>query len=138
MRNSKKISATGNQVLLCAPFGKDAQILAKIFSSEGLEVISCRSLKEVAALCSDETDSIFLTEEALVSASIQALEKFLLQQEPWSDIPIVLFASAGARASEWLTRFQSKLGNNANVSIVERPVRTPTILSALMTAKRAR
>jgi signal transduction histidine kinase len=37
-----------------------------------------------------------------------------------------------------LTRFLSKLGDGANVSILERPVRTPTILSALQTAKRAR
>lgn len=126
------------EVLLCAPFGKDAEILAKIVSSEGLKVVPCRLVKDIARQCSDETDSIFLTEEALVSSSLEALAKFLQQQEPWSDIPIVLFSSAGDRPSEWLTRFLSKLGDSANVSILERPVRTPTILSVLRTAKRAR
>jgi signal transduction histidine kinase len=138
MRNNKQSFATGCEVLLCAPFGKDAEILAKIVSSEGLNVVPCQSLKDIAGQCRDETDSIFLTEEALVSSSFEALEKFLRHQEPWSDIPIVLFASAGARPSEWLTRFLSKLGDGANVSILERPVRTPTILSVLRTAKRAR
>jgi signal transduction histidine kinase len=138
MRNNKQSFATRCEILLCAPFGKDAEILAKIVSSEGLTVVPCQSLKDIEGQCRDETDSIFLTEEALVSSSLEALEKFLRQQEPWSDIPIVLFSSAGARPSEWLTRFLSKLGDGANVSILERPVRTPTILSALRTAKRAR
>ena len=126
------------EVLLCAPFGKDSEVLAKIVSSEGLKVVPCRLVNDLAPQCSDVTDCIFLTEEALVSSSFEALEKVLRQQEPWSDIPIVLFSSAGATASGWLTRFLSKLGESANVSILERPVRTPTILSVLRTAKRAR
>ena len=138
MRKNKHSSAMACEVLLCAPFGKDAEILAKIVSSEGLKVVPCRLIKDIARQCSDETDSIFLTEEALVSSSLEALAKFVQQQEPWSDIPIVLFSSAGDRPSEWLTRFLSKLGGSANVSILERPVRTPTILSVLRTAKRAR
>ena len=138
MKANKYNSRQGCEVLLCAPFGKDAEILSKIVSSEGLTVVSCGLVNDIARQYSDETDSIFLTEEALVSSSLTALERLLRQQESWSDIPIVLFASAGATPSVWLTRFLSTLGRNANVSILERPVRTPTILSALRTAKRAR
>jgi len=138
MRANKHASVQAGEVLLCAPFGKDAEILATIVSSEGLQAVPCPSLKEIAAQVCDLTDSIFLTEEALASSSLKTLEKFLLHQEPWSDIPIILFSSAGATASVGLTRFLSQLGDNANVSILERPVRTPTILSVLRTAKRAR
>ena len=126
------------QVLLCAPFGKDAEILTEIISSEGLCVTHCASLNELAHRFSEQTDFILLTEEALVSSSLQAIQQTLRKQEPWSDIPIILLASAGATPSRWTTRFVSKLGNDANISILERPVRVPTIISALRSAKRAR
>lgn len=143
MKANNHASPQAGELLLCAPFGKDAEILAKIVSSEGLKVVRCRLLKEVAAQFRDVTDSIFLTEEALVSSSLvsssfEVLKKVLRQQESWSDIPIILFSSAGDKSSVWLTRFLSELSGTANVSILERPVRVPTILSVLRTAKRAR
>jgi two-component system NarL family sensor kinase len=135
-RNKTKVGA--GQVLLCAPFGKDAEILTEIVSSEGLSVTHCPTLKELAHRFSDHTDCIVLTEEALVASSLQAIQRALRKQEPWSDIPIILLASAGVRPSPWTTEFVSKLADDANVSILERPVRVPTIISVLRTASRAR
>ena len=127
-----------DQVLLCAPFGKDAEILTEIVSSEGLGITCCASLIELARRFSEQADFILLTEEALVSSSLRAIQRTLRKQEPWSDIPIILLASAGATPSRWTTEFVSKLGVNANISILERPVRVPTVISVLRAAKRAR
>lgn len=138
MKARKHPNVTTGQVLLCAPFGKDAEILSEIVSSEGLSLTHSATLDELARRFSEHTDFIVLTEEALVSSSLQAIQKTLRKQEPWSDIPIILLASAGARPSPWTTAFVSKLANDANVSILERPVRVPTIISVLRTAKRAR
>jgi signal transduction histidine kinase len=138
MKTSKHPYNKIGQVLLCAPFGKDAEILAEIVSAEGLCVNHCASLNELAHGFSDRTDFILLTEEALVSSSLQPIQRTLRKQEPWSDIPIILLASAGATPSHWTTRFVSKLAGDANISILERPVRVPTIISVLRTAKRAR
>jgi len=123
---------------LCAPFGKDTEILTEIVSSEGLDVTHCVSLNEMAQKVSERTDFVLLTEEALVSTSLQAIQRTLRKQEPWSDIPIILLASAGPTPSRWTTGFVSKLADDANISILERPVRVPTIISVLRTAKRAR
>src|SRR6201993_1404347 len=138
MKKPKNRSIITGQVLLCAPFGKDAEILSEIVSSEGLRVTRCSSLDEIAHRFSGRTDFILLTEEALVSTSFQAIQRTLRKQEPWSDIPIILLASAGPTPSRWTTGFVSKLGNDANVSILERPVRVPTIISVLPSANRAR
>ncbi|HKR84593.1 MAG TPA: sensor histidine kinase [Terriglobales bacterium] len=138
MKGRKHCNVTTGQILLCAPFGKDAEILTEIVSSEELSLTHCATLKELAHRFSDHTDFIVLTEEALVSSSLQAIQKTLRKQEPWSDIPIILLASAGARPSPWTTEFVSKLADDANISILERPVRVPTIISVLRTAKRAR
>ena len=138
MKVLKSPTVPKGQVLLCAPFGKDAEILTEIVSSEGLCVTHCASLNELAHQFSEGTDFILITEEALVSSSLQAMERALRKQEPWSDIPIILLASAGPTPSRWTTGFVSKLAGNANISILERPVRVPTILSVLRSAKRAR
>lgn len=92
----------------------------------------------MAQKVSERTDFILLTEEALVSTSLQAIQRTLRKQEPWSDIPIILLASAGPTPSRWTTGFVSKLAEDANISILERPVRVPTIISVLRSAKRAR
>jgi len=123
---------------LCAPFGKDTEILTEIVSSEGLGVTHCASLNEMAQKVSERTDFVLLTEEALVSTSLQAIQRILRKQEPWSDIPIILLASAGPTPSRWTAGFVSKLADDANISILERPVRVPTIISVLRSAKRAR
>ncbi len=123
---------------MCAPFGKDTEILTEIVSSEGLGVTHCASLNEIAQKISERTDFVLLTEEALVSTSLQAIERTLRRQEPWSDIPIILLASAGPTPSRWTTGFVSKLGDAANISILERPLRVPTIISVLRSARRAR
>lgn len=138
MKKPKDPPAVKGEVLLCAPFGKDAEILTEIVLSEGLAITHCASLIELARRFSEQTDFILLTEEALVSSSLQAIQRTLRKQEPWSDTPIILLASAGATPSRWTTGFVSKLGVNANISILERPARVPTIISVLRTAKRAR
>jgi signal transduction histidine kinase len=138
MKGRKKPKVSAGQALLCAPFGKDAEILTEIVSSEGLSVTHCTSLNELVHRFSDRTDFILLTEEALVSSSLQTIQRTLRKQEPWSDVPIILLASAGATPSPLTTEFVSKLAGDANVSILERPVRVPTIISFLRTAKRAR
>jgi signal transduction histidine kinase len=138
MKGRKTPKVTTGQVLVCAPFGKDAEILTEIVSSEGLRVSHCASLKKLADQFSERTDFLVLTEEALVSSSLQAIQRTLRKQEPWSDVPIILLASAGAAPSRWTTGFVSKLAGDANISILERPVRVPTILSVLRSAKRAR
>jgi signal transduction histidine kinase len=138
MKGREDPNVTTGQVLLCAPFGKDAEILKEIVSFEGFSVTPCTSLNELAHRFSERTDFILITEEALVSSSLQAVQRTLRKQEPWSDVPIILLASAGPTPSRWTTGFVSKLAGDANISILERPVRVPTIISVLRSAKRAR
>jgi signal transduction histidine kinase len=137
MRRNKKPLRGPGEVLLCAPFGKDPEILQRIVLSEISDCLPCTSLDEVAQRISDVTDCILLTEEAVAPRAFSAFQEALRKQPPWSDVPIVLMASAGANPSRGATLFLSKL-QGANISILERPARIPTILSVLRTAKSAR
>jgi hypothetical protein len=61
MQKPKRRSIIAGQVLLCAPFGKDTEILTEIVSSEGLGVTHCASLNEMAQKVSERTDFVPVT-----------------------------------------------------------------------------
>jgi signal transduction histidine kinase len=136
MKRNKNASKICGEVLLCAPFGKDAELLKRIVVSEGSECMPCKCLDEVARRLSSDTHCILLTEEAL-STAVRKFREILEKQEAWSDIPIILMASGGMAPSVGTLRFVAEV-TEANISILERPARVPTIVSVLRTATRAR
>jgi signal transduction histidine kinase len=75
-----------------------------------------------------------LTEEVVTASEAGALARVLESQPPWSEVPIILLIGAGADSSVAAQAIQL-LGN---VTILERPVRVTTLISALRTAIRAR
>ena len=65
---------------------------------------------------------------------IAALER----QPSWSDFPLLFLTSAGEEASATSTRLLQLFGPQANITLVERPVQVPTLLSSVRSALRAR
>src|SRR6202030_1672856 len=64
----------------------------------------------------------------------QCLLKSLDEQEPWSDVPVIVFPGHADNAAFLLER----LGSRANVTILERPVRIAILINAVHSALRAR
>ena len=63
-----------------------------------------------------------------------SLREILAAQPPWSDLPVLVLTRSGADSAE-LDEAVRTLGN---VTLLERPVRVATLLSAVRTALRAR
>ena len=63
-----------------------------------------------------------------------ALREILAKQPPWSDLPVLVLTRPGADSAS-LDEAVRTLGN---VTLLERPVRSATLLSAVRTAIRAR
>jgi signal transduction histidine kinase/ActR/RegA family two-component response regulator len=78
--------------------------------------------------------AIVLTEEVITRGDNRELARVLANQPSWSEIPIILLVGAGTDSSVTATAL-ALLGN---VTILERPVRVTTLVSALRTAVRAR
>jgi PAS domain S-box-containing protein len=98
--------------------------------------IPCRVLRSVAALCDamrDGVGTIVIAEEALVEDSGVLLER-LAVQEVWSDLPIIVLSPSG-RESAQLAALIPELGN---ATVIERPVRTSTLVTAIRSSLRAR
>jgi len=136
-------SATGGasdleeRILVLAPTGRDATLAEQTLCRAGLEAEVIRTPEELASAIDRGAAAILLAEEALSPLAVDVLAGALERQAPWSDLPLVVFAGAMDRQAssarlEWMS---SRLGN---VTLVERPVRVATLVTAFRAALRAR
>jgi len=113
---------------------RDSRLAAQFLARAGVDALVCASADVLfAALAAWELGAVVLAEEALDKAALARLGALLPAQPPWSDLPVVLFSerSGGSVDSLLVT-----LGGN--VTALERPVRSATLITAVRTALRSR
>jgi signal transduction histidine kinase len=124
-------------ILVCAPFGRDGELLADLLRDEGHEAHTYPDLKTLAEAIGDHIGAVLLTEETLAASSDMAAA--LEGQPPWSDIPILLLTSrqkSGRFPVDGLVgRFLAEV---TNVVLIERPLGSRSLLSATEVALRSR
>jgi signal transduction histidine kinase len=130
------LEGRSERVLILAPTGRDAELACSALRAAGLEADVA---KDVDALCA-EVDAgcgaIMVTEEALGPRGMECVRDVLDQQPAWSDLPLIIFTSRPA--AEVTGRSFELLGARANVTLIERPIRVKTMISATQAALRAR
>jgi signal transduction histidine kinase/ActR/RegA family two-component response regulator len=122
------------RLLFLAPTDRDATTTRTMLAPLGVDIHACRGFAEVLAQLRIGAGAVLLAEEAATAVQLDALESHLRAQPPWSDLPILLLTRHGAD-SEQVSNAVRMLGN---VTLLERPVRVSTLLSAVRTALRAR
>src|SRR5262245_27427032 len=92
-------STQEERILILAPTGRDAALASRLLDQAGLPCVVC--LDEAALFQEIEAgaDAILLAEEALQPWTVNALIDLLGRQEPWSDLPLIVF-TRGGEASE--------------------------------------
>ncbi|MES2831733.1 MAG: response regulator [Pseudomonadota bacterium] len=120
-------------ILIHAPTGRDAELAVGVLGTAGIACHACKSVKELILHLESGAGAVLIVEEALAGA-MPLLAEFVDQQPSWSDIPILVLTRHGVDAPA-LAPALDRLGN---VTLLERPVRTPTLVSALRSALRAR
>jgi len=131
-------ASRGRRILICAPFGRDAPSVAARLPASGYDAHVCRDLGEVAAVFDHHTGAILLTDEAL-NGRVDDLADAVAAQPPWSDAPFILLTSRhpdGLLLPEQAG--QRLLSLVTNVVVLERPLGTRSLLSAVDTALRNR
>lgn len=124
-------------VLVVAPTGKDAALAESVLLAAGIPARSFRRLTEAAAVIDDKTAALVIAEEALVVSEVAVLREKLEQQPPWSDIPVIILTSS-AGGDQASLRALDIFGARINLTLLERPLRTITLVSSLRVALRAR
>ncbi|HEX5719847.1 MAG TPA: ATP-binding protein [Thermoanaerobaculia bacterium] len=134
MKKPPEPGAMENRVLILAPTGRDAILASQILGDVGM---LCQACADEADLCREIGEGAavaILAEEALHPWTVNSLLSALGRQGPWSDLPLIVF-TRGERSSETILEALGPLGN---ATILERPVRVSTLVSAVKAGMRAR
>ena len=129
--------ALEQRVLVLAPIGRDALVTREVLARANIAAEPCADLTEVCAKFEEGAGVLFLAEEALTASGLSLLARALGAQPPWSDVPIIISTGAG-ETTEARVRAVNALGPAGNVTILERPVRVFTMITAVQSALRGR
>ena len=124
------------RVLIVAPVGRDADLIATHLEKGGLTCLVCKDIEEVCAEMQRGVGVLMLTEEAVPAAESTRLAAALDRQPPWSEVPLIILT--GLPSLETRTRSFLQLGRRTNVTLVDRPVRIQSLISAVRGALSAR
>ncbi len=124
-------------VVVFAPIGRDGPASAELLNRSGMEAVVCHSLEEVLQRAETEADAVFIAEEGLFGHDLAALAAWVDRQPAWSDFPFVVLTSKHQQpaVAAWRQRMVAAL---RNVSLLERPVQSITLTSAMKAALRGR
>ncbi|HEU4477465.1 MAG TPA: ATP-binding protein [Pyrinomonadaceae bacterium] len=125
------------RILILAPTGRDSQLTAQVFNDYSFVTAVCNGPEQLCQQLEAGAGVLFLTGEALTPGTMQCLIEALEHQPTWSDIPILILTSGGGQSPENVEALAT-LGNGGNVTLIERPVRVMTLVSAVKSALRAR
>jgi signal transduction histidine kinase/CheY-like chemotaxis protein len=127
-------AADEERILVLAPTGRDTEMTRHILSGAGLSSLACAHIRTVCDELKKGAGVILITDETLSEPALQSLLRTFDEQEPWSDVPVIVFPGHAGNAAFLLER----LGSRANVTILERPVRIAILVNAVRSALRAR
>lgn len=136
MTASQLSDAIRDRVLVLAPTGDDAAVVSQVLAERGFDVFPVADLPSLARELALGAGVALIASEAFDdSESITTLQEVLEAQEPWSEMPLLIFGGspedAGWRATELL-------GTRAQIIVLERPLGIATFISATDGALRTR
>ncbi|MBA2320309.1 MAG: response regulator [Deltaproteobacteria bacterium] len=123
--------------LVVAPTGRDAALTCRLLAQAGLPAEPCADVTELCFEARRGAGALFVAEEVLRPTVVTELVALLEEQPSWSDLPILVFTGDGA-SLQGRARAYDLLGSRANVTLLDRPLRPITMLSAARAADRAR
>jgi signal transduction histidine kinase len=132
-------------VRVIAPVGRDAELIVSLLTESGLNAESCVNagaiLDRFAPLASPTADDplgpLLVTEEALTPEVVERLADLVDNQPAWSDVPLLILTTGGRSTLRSRMLQQERLSLGVPI-LLERPIRTETLVSSVRAAVRAR
>ncbi|HJT33033.1 MAG TPA: hybrid sensor histidine kinase/response regulator [Pirellulales bacterium] len=122
------------RILHVPPTRRDGEVTVALLATAGLHCTRCRDLDELSVEVAAGAGAVLLTEESLTAPGIGQLLRVIHEQPSWSQLPVVLLMRGGAH-SESAAGVLRALGN---VTLLERPAPSRSVVSALEAALRGR
>jgi signal transduction histidine kinase/CheY-like chemotaxis protein len=122
------------RVFVLAPVGRDAALVEQTLAEAGIESRVCPDLEVLRMEIADGAGAVIVTEDVLSSKAVGELGGMFAGQLPWSDLPLLIFSSGHEEHGRPL----EELKKLAAYTLIDRPTRKKTLISAVQTALRAR
>ena len=123
-----------NRVLVLATFGRDSELLQTFLTRHRFACQVVSSADDLSRELGRGASTAIITEESL-KGPVHQWENHLQLQPPWSDFPLIILTNGPVSSPPAQLSFLRRLGN---VTLVERPMHSESLLSAVESAMRAR
>jgi PAS domain S-box-containing protein len=122
------------RVILLPATRRDAEVVTALLKREKLLPFSCENARSLASELDGGVGAILMTDDALADPGIDQVLEALGRQPPWSDVPAIVLCGA-----DQLPKLAGvAMRTLRNVTVLERPTSSRTLLSAVKAAIRAR
>ena len=122
------------RVLVLPVTRRDGQVTCELLGKVGIECIVCKDVATLAAEIARGVGALLMTEAVFGSPDMPLLLAALRNQPAWSDVSLVMLMRDHARSAAGLRL----LGLLGNMTILDRPVSTRSMISAIQSALRDR
>ena len=129
--------ARPDDVAVLAPTGRDGPLAVQILAKWGVRATAHRTMVALCDTIRQGAGAVVVAEEALVRHDRALLETTLAEQPAWSDIPLVVITAEGELSRDIADGVEA-IALRGNVTLLERPVRVATLVTAVRSALRAR
>lgn len=126
-----------DRIVVFAPAGRDGPLAVDLLREAGMRADVCPAPGHLIGMLEAGVGTLLLTEEALVPSVLGPLSAWLRAQPTWCDLPVVLCIDAQRSQAE-SRRIVELLSGNANVVVLERPLRINTLITVAQASLQAR
>ena len=125
------------RILILAPHGRDGEIASQLLQEAGWATLTCPDLANLCLELNNGAAVAVVVEEVVATEDLTCLAEWIRSQPTWSDFPIIILTGHGDAPGRnaLANRLQDLLGN---VSLLERPFHTSTLISVTRSALRSR
>jgi signal transduction histidine kinase len=125
------------EVAVLAPTGRDGSLSERVLGRWGLQTVAYPDIDALCLAVRRGVGVVLVSEEVLVPQSRARLLAELDAQPSWSDVPVIILTAEG-ELSRIIAEGIEVIAARGNVTLLERPVRVATLVTALRSALRAR
>lgn len=112
-------------------------MISRVLNGAAISTGVCATIQELRGKAKADVGAVIIADEALRSDTVEQFGQVLQSQDSWSDLPVIVLTVGGesSAATRYRLHLLSPLGN---ITLLERPLRAETAISAVQAALRTR
>jgi signal transduction histidine kinase len=126
-----------NRVLVLTPIGRDGDLARSLLRQDQLAAEVCSDVKDLCTKLDEGAGAAVVADEALNAVTLPSLTEWVSRQPAWSDFPFIVLTAGRTLHADMRRRFEATIPLG-NVTLLERPLRSVTLLTVVKSALRAR